>query len=306
MLALLSLIRVLRQLLFYVPTKDPLRRDLGLFGQVGAIPIYLFIAYSILLSFNCLFDQSSPKTHNTVILDMSSTEFDIGRFIPLTRVQVQSWKDPTKHETFFTTNWEENHMWPQEPVLVKLREGAFGIPWLGPLERDDETLMKRMLQLSPTAAMPWKVLTQFYISNNNWPAATHSAKQYFVYYPDDTATALTLSGVFLGVNKGREAVDILEPVIRRHPQYELQMQLGWILGQEPDEQDRKRGLEYVQGALKLKSDDWKGYYTEGFVLMWNGREADALVSFEHAAILNPNFPEIQQEMFRLRKKLHGA
>lgn len=306
MLSLLSFMNFLQRILFYVPTKDPLRHDFRRIELIGTLALYLFIAYGMVLLLNCALDQSTATTYKTVILDMSSTELDVGDFIPVTRVRVQSWDDPAKHETFFSNGREENQMWPQEPVLVKLHEGVLGIPWLSPLERDDETLMKRMLQISPTAAMPWKILTQFYISNKRWPEVVESARQYFKHYPDDIATAMTMSGVYLGMNKGREAIEILEPIAQRHESYELHMQLGWILGQEPSENDRKRGLEYVQNALKQNPNDWKGYYTEGFVLMWNGREREALASFERSLSLNPNFPQVQQEVARLRTKLHGT
>jgi hypothetical protein len=84
--------------------------------------------------------------------DMNYGEFDIGGLVPYARAELQSWRRPSGREHVFLHRAEHQRLWVKEPVLVKVREGALGIPWVETIEEDRAVHLRQVLEIAPTAA----------------------------------------------------------------------------------------------------------------------------------------------------------
>jgi TolB-like protein/Flp pilus assembly protein TadD len=65
--------------------------------------------------------------------------------------------------------------------------------------------------------------------------------------------------------------------------------LGVHLGWEPRESTLAIASEHARKALQLDADEPWAHLALGYVLAWSRRPADALVEYERALVLNPNF-----------------
>ncbi len=301
-LTAISFLMLIVQLLEKAQAKDPLRRDLKLIQQMFRILVCGFILYSVFLYINCEADIGWSQERRSVVLDMSEGEFDLGSFVPYARADLRSWKDPTKIERVLL-RWRENQdLWVKEPVLVKIHEGALGLPWLSAIEEDKEAKMLQVLKVAPTAAAAWKNLVWLYLGRERWGDAVKTAQEYFKYYPDDAETAHDWADFLFMYRQFSASLAILDPPIAHRPNFNLYILASWNLGQDKRVEDQERALQLVQAAIKMEPDNPVGYYNLGYIYYWMNRLADALGAFEKMLTMWPGVPDVEKLVEELRKQ----
>jgi hypothetical protein len=78
------------------------------------------------------------------------------------------------------------------PLLVNVRSGLLGMPWVDTAPIDRVTLLERLVRELPTAAVPRKELIARYLAEARWDAATRHAREYQALYPEERTFVDTL------------------------------------------------------------------------------------------------------------------
>ncbi len=71
------------------------------------------------------------------------------------------------------------------PLLVNVRAGLLGMPWVDTAPIDRISLLERLVKELPTAAAPRKELIAGYLGEARWDAAARHAREYQALYPED-------------------------------------------------------------------------------------------------------------------------
>jgi hypothetical protein len=300
-LTVISVLSLSVQIVAYAPTKDPLRRDLRLFQQGGRLVLGGFVLYGVVLYVNCAFDMSSTVGQKSIVLDLSDGEFDVGRFMPYTRADLQSWRTPGATEQVFV-NWQEKQsLWTKEAVLVEVHEGLLGISWISAVKKDEEAHLLQVLKIVPTAASAWRQLVWWYLNEKRWDEAVKTANEYFRYYPDDAQTFSGFADTLFMYRQFGAAIKVLEPLLAHRPHFKVYQLAAWTLGQGGKADDKVRALELAKAMVAMEADNPVSYYTLAHVYYWKGQRQEALMAFEKLLTLWPEAPEVEQIVEELRK-----
>lgn len=296
-LAAWSLAWWLGVLVLRLPSAGPLQRALlQAWAGVCAV-ILLFAAYGAVLFVNGRWDRSRLAEHASVVKDVRGVDTELGYVLP-PWIELQAWAG--RGTTRLPLRWSErDEFWASQPVLVQVRTGALGIPWVARIERDEERQSRRILQSIPTAAVAWKNLTDFYLRRSRWAEGKAALLDYLKLYPNDYEFARGCSVSFVLARRSADAVEIMEPFLERRPSYELYNILGFEyhkLGR------RDRAVELLEASILLDPEPFDAYYHLGYVYSAMGKPQQAVAMFEEVLKRRPNFPEITAQVDRLRKQ----
>ncbi len=278
------------------PSTGPFQRALmQVWGWVCAT-IGLFVLYGAVLFVNGRWDASQPTEHASVVKDMRGADTELGYVLP-PWAELQSWTG--RGTVRLPLRWSErNDLWTSEPILVTVRRGALGIPWVAGLERDREQQDRRILESVPTSAWAMKDLVDYELDRTRWDEGKAAVLAYLQQYPNDYEFAWGCAVSFILARRSADAVEIMEPFLTRRPSYELSNMLGFEyhkLGQ------RDRAVELLQSAMRLDPDSYDAYYHLGYVYRAMGQSQKALAMFEQVLKRRPDFPEITAQVNQLRK-----
>ncbi len=299
-LSALSLVLLLGHLLKRAPAEDPFRQVFHRIEQWATLLICAFIFYSILLYVNGKWDNSQPTDKTTEILEISGGEINLGWLIPYSWAELRSWEHPDRAERLFLLGEEQRKLWPGQHVVVQVRQGYLGLPWVSKIERDDEKHYLEILQLVPTAAEAWKDLIYFYLDRRRWKEAFRTTQDYLKIYPNDYEFASSVASSFAISRLYVEAVAILEPFVTRRPSYEVYNLVGFDLAKTGN---YTRAVELLKASIPLDPDNWVAYYHLGYVLRDMSKPEEAVVMFEKVLERRPNIPEVKEQIRILRQKI---
>jgi tetratricopeptide (TPR) repeat protein len=259
-----------------------------------------FVLYGLVLFFNGTLDSSPPMEAASEIVDIGGGEVELWGFLPYSWGSLRSWRREGGTERIFLTRTERSRAWPGQAILVKVRKGYLGIPWVSALERDQEKYARRVLEIAPTAAGPRKNLIRFYLERRRWKEAAAAGQEYLQLYPNDYDF---ISGVAAALGVARqdaEALSLLEPFVARQPNYELLNMVGWMLHRAGQS---ARGIALLESSIPLDPDSWWAYYHLGYAYRDVGRLEDAVAMFQKVLERRPNYPEIEQQLQFLRRRM---
>jgi tetratricopeptide (TPR) repeat protein len=168
------------------------------------------------------------------------------------------------------------------------------------VERDEEHYARETLKLMPTAAAAWKGIVAFYFEHQRWPEANTAARAYLEVYPHDYDFALYAGGELAANSRYTEGIPLLELVVERKPSYEAYQALGWALSYAGN---NLRAAQVLEASLALDPQDFQAYYHLGYVYTGLNRYADAIAMFEKVLERQPNMPEANAEITKLRRLL---
>ena len=281
--------------LLRLPSSGPFQRALLQAWAGVCVLIALFAAYGGVLFANGRFDRSSPAGHTSVIRDVRGVDTELGYVLP-PWIELQSWTG--RGTTRLPLRWSErNAFWTGEPVVVEMRAGALGVPWVSHIERDREQQARHILKSVPTSGWAWKDLADFYLDTARWGEAKTVLLDYLKVYPNDYEFVRGCAISFILARRSADAVEILEPFLIRRRSYELYNILGFEyhkLGR------RDRAVELLEASIPLDPDSYDAYYHLGYVYSAMGKPQQAIAMFEQVLKRRPNFPEITAQLDRLR------
>jgi tetratricopeptide (TPR) repeat protein len=260
---------------------------------------WVFILFSGWWVANCVLDSSAAKDQPSEMIEIVDAEINFAEIIPVSWGELKSWERPGDTLRLSLTWEEESSLWPGLAVLVKVHEGAFGVPWVSGIIRDEERYAVTVLRVSPTASMPWRSLITSHLEHRRWNEAAQAADAYFSHYPKSYAFATYVGGALVAAGRFKLGIPYLERVVAARPDYTSFQLLGQALTKSGQ---LDRGIEVLRTSISLKPDDYEAYYHLGFSYLKAENPEEARLMFEKALERRPNFPEVEAQLAKLRRQ----
>ena len=279
--------------------RGPLARAHQAFGLV----VLGFCFYSVFLFANGRFDFSDPVTHKTEVIDIGMEEPTLGVPMPFTWATVRSWRVPGATERL-VLRWDER-LWGGQAVVVSVRSGYYGVPWVSRIEGDVEAQSRAILAVLPRAAQIRKDLAMYYARIGRFADAATATRSYAADYPDDLDFTVSMAALFTSRDRFADVITALDDAARRRERAEVYMFLGYALAMESSRR-RPEGVAYLERARAMQPSNWWPHYALGWAYAGGGQYARAIASFEKAMALRPGLYDVEREVQRLRGLMAGA
>ena len=299
-LSAMSFVLLINHFVTQLPEDDPFRMTFRRIEWWANMIVRVFVYYSLVLYANGKLDSSEPVRQNSKILSISAGEVRLGLPIPYSWATLRSWDDPTQAKRFFLWAREEDALWGGEMVVVQIRAGLVGIPWVSEIARDEEYYAKEILKLTPTASDARQSLIHLYLKQKRWAEAISATGELLKIYPKAFDFARFVGSELAANGSYQAGIQFLDYSIAHRPSYDAYQALGWALSYQGN---KKRAAEVLERSIGLKPYHWEAYYHLGYVYSDMGRNADALAMFQKTLERQPNFPEVEEEIARLQKRL---
>lgn len=299
-LSAVSFVMLINHFLVRVPEDNSFRLAFRRIEWWAGMTIRVFVYYSLILYANGKLDSSEPVRQNSKILSISAGEVRLGLPIPYSWATLRSWDDPNQAKRFFLWAREEDALWGGEMVVVQIRPGLFGIPWVSEIARDEEYYAKEILKLTPTASDARQSLIHLYLKQKRWAEAISATGELLKIYPKAFDFARFVGSELAANGSYQAGIQFLDYSIAHRPSYDAYQALGWALSYQGN---KKRAAEVLERSIGLKPYHWEAYYHLGYVYSDMGRSTDALAMFQKTLERQPNFPEVEEEIARLQKRL---
>jgi hypothetical protein len=161
--------------------------------RVKAIVFWTFGAYfgcCIVFAYNAMLDVSQVTTHRSEATRVTRRSLAVGVFsYEVSWLHLRSWRHPGQEEQITAHRWRDGYwfsdVWPGMPLLVNVRGGLLGMPWVDTAPIDRMTLLERLVKELPTAVAPRKELIAGSLAEARWDAAARHAREYQALYPED-------------------------------------------------------------------------------------------------------------------------
>jgi hypothetical protein len=280
----------------------PLWRGLRLVERSAMLFVWLFVVFSGWWFANCVLDRSEPRDRASEMVEIVDAELNIGYLVSVSWGELKSWERPGETVRLALSPWERAMLWPGLGVLIKVHEGAFGMPWVSRITRDEERYALTVLQVSPTASTPWRSLITAHLDHRRWDQAARAADEYFTHYPKSYDFATYVGGALVSAGRFALGIPYLERVVAARPDYTSYQLLGSALTHSGQ---LDRGIEVLLASIPLKPDDYEAYYHLGFSYLTAGKPEEARPMLEKALERRPNFPEVEAQLAKLRPQHPG-
>jgi len=266
-------------------------------AAMGAMGV--FVAYSAVLYVNGRFDDSAPVEHRSEIVEIAKTNLPGGLFGQVSLATIRSADSPDA-QTVMMAGREPSTLWPHEPVLMHLRAGALGLPWVTRIEQDQEHYWMQVAKELPDAAEVWKQLIGFYFAHHRAKDAAAAARQYFALRPDDADYACSIAGTLSVHGLHQEARALLLPFVNDKGTYWTYDVMGAIFHRLGDDVQAEK---LFKAAIALDPENAQAYFELGYAYKDMGRYEDATAMFRKALEYRPVFPEMNEQIQLLQGKV---
>jgi len=300
-LGAMSAVLFLNYFLLRIPADHSIRQIMRWIDWGASVLVTLFVGYSLYLYANAAMIQSTPVPRQSEILAISGGQVDLGVTIPYAWVTLRSWDHPGETRNVLITERERWRLWGREAVVVHVRDGAFGKPWVMRIERDEDHYARAVLALTPTAAKPWRDLISGYLARQQWSEAAANGRKYLEAYPADYSFAHNMGTSLVNARYATDRIFFLEHIIHHQPDYENYQLLGFAYLQAGQTQ---KAVDTFRASIPLKPKDWEAYYHVGLIdlqQLKNYREAIDL--FDQVLEFIPSFPMIERYRADAQQKL---
>jgi hypothetical protein len=274
------------------------RRPLVLMSHAFSVIVLGFTFYSLFLFANGKFDLSEPVPHATEIVSIGMEEPVLGVDLPFTWATVRSWREPGGTERILLRWAERERLWGGQPIVVSVRRGYYGRPWVSAIEHDVEKQSRAILAVVPGAAQIRKDLAMFYARTGRFADAASTTRDYTRDFPDDRAFPVSMAWLFTSRDRFADVITALADVAPRREDAEVYMLLGYALAMHG--QRRADGLAYLERARTLQPRNWWPHYALGWAYAAGGDYARAVPSFERAVAMRHSLADAERELMRLR------
>jgi len=298
-LSLLTLFLVIGGLIRRLPAEDRVRRFLHKLERVVTFLVLGFAVYGAVLGVNARFAVAPPQVHASTVVALVGGEEDSTMGAAYAWADLRSWRAAGRTERVILHAWERRSLWTAKQVLVHVRPGRFGLPWIMKIEPDEEQHLRAVLQYAPTASRPWKELVATYIRRGEYDRAVDLAKEYLTIYPHDRDFAIHFAGELFSASRWPAAVPILEPFMRGQPDAKIYALLGFAMTRAGRQAE---GVAVLKKAIRLDPDDWWIHYALAYAHFYAGEFAEAAPWFERVLEFRPNFPEVEERLRAIRSR----
>ena len=259
-LVFLSVVLLVNHLLRGVREDDPARTVFRVAEQVSGVCVRVFVLYSLLLFANAALDRTTAEPREADVVEIAGDSLDLGH-IPFRWVALRPIGDPGRVERVLLSPVDP-FLWAGEPVLLDVRSGFFGLPWIAQISLDDVRQGRAILERNPTSAEGWKVLIKGYALRNKIAEGTDATVEYARLYPADYDWPETIAKGLGMAGHCPEMYRVLEPFIPRRTDYEFYVYVGHALAcvkRAPE------ALVFLEKARALEPENWWADYEIGYL-----------------------------------------
>jgi hypothetical protein len=255
-----------------------------------------FVWVAIALMVNARFDGSPPVAHRAQVVAIGARSRAPGAGL------VHSWMDVRSRTLGESVRiplgpYEQATFWRGEPVLVVVRTGQLGIPWIARIERDVEGAYRNVLARLPGARGPSQALVNFLIDHMRWEDARDESVRYLALHPEDVDFAVYAAGNMSVRGWLDTSAEMLRPAAARRPGRHLLSMLAWI---EARRGDSARAVAVARAAAERYQDAWEFPLIAGWALTRAGDRPGAAAAFEEANRIRPGVAEVARAASTLR------
>ena len=277
--------------------RDKLLSPIALGYRLCALAILGFCFYGLFLFSNGKFDISDPTHHATEIVRIGLDETEIGLRVPFVWADVRSWRRPGELERILVRPEERERLWGGQAVVVSVRAGFHGVPWVSRIEGDVEKQSREILAVAPDAAQIRKDLAEFYVRLGRFTEAAITTREYAGRYPDDRDFPVRVAKLLTTRERSADVVTVLADIAPRREDADVFMLLGHALAAQGR---RPEGIVLLERARAMQPKNWWPYYALGWAYGGNGEYARAVGAFQKAIELRPGLSDAERELQRLR------
>jgi len=259
-LVFLSVVLLVNHLLRGVREDDPARTVFRVAEQVSGVCVRVFVLYSLLLFANAALDRTTAEPREADVVEIAGDSLDLGH-IPFRWVALRPVEDPGRVERVLLSPVDPS-LWAGEPVLLDVRSGFFGLPWVARISLDDVRQGRAILERNPTSAEGWKLLIKGYALRNKIAEGTDATVEYARLYPADYDWPETIAKGLGMAGHCPEMYRVLEPFIPRRTDYEFYVYVGHALAcmkRAPE------ALVFLEKARALEPENWWADYEIGYL-----------------------------------------
>ena len=208
LLALLVLVRILDRVVLRTPAARQVARAIHR-GAIGALALYGL--YGVVLAYNGSLDTGAATEHRTEVLRMRG-------WPPMMQwAELRGWEagQPTSRVYVFPgrDGFQMTRPMVGQPVIVRIRPGLLGIPWVDTMRPDPSYQAEAILQAAPTAGRVRRELILRLIHNGQWADALAQTTIHHQQYPHDRTGLTAIVDAFRAASRAGE-VSRLEELMR--------------------------------------------------------------------------------------------
>ena len=270
---------------------------IGLGYRLCALVILGSCFYGLFLLSNGRFDLSDPAHHRAEIVRIGLGETEIGIRVPFVWADVRSWRRPGELERILVRPEERERLWGGQAVVVSVRAGFHGVPWIARIEGDIEKQSREILAVAPDATQIRKDLAEFYVRLGRFTEAAITTREYARRFPDDRDFPVRIARMLTTRERPTDVVTVLADLAPRREDADVYMLLGHALARQGR---RPEGVAHLERARALQPKNWWPYYALGWAYSGGGEYARAMAAFQKAIELRPGLADAERELQRLR------
>jgi hypothetical protein len=285
---------------------EPARQAFERTEYWGSLLILIFACWSLVVFVNGFADRSLPASHRSEVQSVArrGLEIKLGTLRPVSWVALRSWRDPQRVERVSLWWRERNTVWVGRTVVVKVRQGTLGIPWVAGIDEDVETYHRAILVMSPTATHSWRALILFYLRERRILEAAQLARQYRDLAPYDVRFFTTAAALLGERGFSAEVVTILEPRAKRSDAPpNLHIYLGLALAYTGQ---RERGVAMLKQALEKDPNHLIALYALAELHEGWGLDETSLEYWDKLLKLAPDLADAPERAAKVRARLGQA
>lgn len=253
--------------------------------------------YGLFLFVNGTFDVADAAHYPTEIVRIGMDETELGVRVPFAWADVRSWRRPGEIERVLVRPDERERLWRGQAVMVSVRPGFHGVPWVSRIETDVEKRSREVLAVLPDAARVHKELAGFYGRLGRHAEAAIVTREYARRFPDDQEFPVRMARLLTSRHRFEDVVTVLADMAPRRDDAEVSMLLGHALCMRGR---RSEGVPLLERARAMRPRNWWPHYALGWAYAGGGDHARAVASFQKAVELRPGLPDAERELQRLR------
>jgi tetratricopeptide (TPR) repeat protein len=265
--------------------------------RLGALIVLGFTFYGLFLFTNGRFDAAAPTHHAAQIAHIGLDETDLGDVMPVAWVDIKSWRRPGELERILLRPDERERLWGGQAVVVSVRPGFYGVPWVSRIEADVETRSRGVLAALPEAAQIRKDLAEFYLRLGRFTEAAMTAREYARRVPGDRDFPVRIAKLLTSRDRFADVIIVLADVAPRREDSDVDMLLGYALAMQGR---RPEGVALLERARAAQPRNWWPHYALGWAYSGGGDYPRAVASFQRALQLRPGLSDAERELQRLR------
>lgn len=277
--------------------RDKLLSPIAIGYRLCALAVLGSCFYGLFLLSNGRFDMSDAAHYPTRIERIGLDETEIGIRVPVVWADVRSWRRPGQLERILVRPEERERLWSGQAVVVSVRAGFHGVPWISRIEGDVEKQSREILALAPDAARTRKDLAEFYVRLGRFPEAAIAAREYAERFPDDREFPVRIARMLTARQRSADVVMLLADIALRQDDADVHMLLGHALAMQGR---RPEGVAHLERARAMQPKNWWPYYALGWAYAGDSDYPRAVAAFQKALELRPGLPDVERELQRLR------